>query len=136
MFNEVIWKDGGLNILCHQGSRSSGDIPISAAENRIERNIKATAAKMWDKRMEQEDNKYETLNTAVQNLFLGHGVHEGKRRGSAASTAAASSGSGWSWRSGQTGLLPTRMELNGWEIRDNVRGTAIDANEISDPNQN
>ena len=59
-----------------------------------------------------------------------------RRGGSAASTAAASSGYGRSLGGGQglvnTGFLPSSVKLKVWGDWANVRGTAIDKNEASD----
>ena len=88
-------------------------------------------------------NDYESLKTSVQKIGPVHVSCEGKQEGgSAASTAAASTGSGGCGGL-QSGMLvtvvyggrppiwtPTRIELEGWEDRNDVRGSATGMGEV------
>ena len=90
--------------------------------------------------MGQEDKivykKIETLTTGVHEFGLDLTIIRKKWR-----SQCGLHGCGIIWIRGefwrregalQSALIRSRLELKGWEDWDNVRGTAIDANEISD----
>ena len=89
--------------------------------------------RMW-KEVEIMTTKYETLTSHVERLSQDVVNLKERKNGSAASTVAASSGSEGSTSNFAAHVMPntftpTRVELKGWEVLRNVRGTGITMDE-------
>ena len=115
----------------------SKDGVISMAEFRIRTEVQKTVEKNWKDRMENEDKvtigKLESLHSIVNRLEQEVTTLKGKYSISAASTVATSSGSGGSHvcagiPGGPSVLLPSRIELKGWEVWSRIReiGLTVD----------
>ena len=80
------------------------------AEHRTQKNVMDTVTKVREKMIVEEDKvthiKYETMNSAVQRFCLDMAFMKEKGAGSAASAAAACTGSGGSLVNGQTFCRP------------------------------
>ena len=82
------------------------------------------------------DDKYETLNSQVARLSQEIVILKERHSNSAANTVAASSGNGGSTNNFAAHvmpnpIIPTRVELKGWGVCRNIRGTGVTTDEAS-----
>ena len=130
---EKMWKDKFVQL--EPGSKEG---MVSMAEHRIWTSVQGDLEKMWSDRMGKEDkimtNEYETLKTQqserltheITNLkerkmgergeHRGHHLRKRVRRGGTMGHGAPGA---------PGGFMPTRVELNGWGVWRNIRGSGI-----------
>ena len=114
---------------------------IANAERRIRMSVQREIEKIWKDRMESEDkfttNMVETLKSELQRLNDEVVFMNNRPNGSAASTVAASTGSGGSTSNFaayvmQKTFAASQIELKGWGVWRNIRGTWITMDEAVD----
>ena len=108
------------------------------AEHRIRQSLQNEMEKFWKDRMENKDQsttkKVETLHSQVLRLSEEVVCMKNRHHGSAASTVAAFTGSGGGARNSAASVMQhtfvaSRIELKGWGVWKDVRGSGITLDE-------